>query len=161
MNDVNVEELEPRSLQTKDLFKMATILNKCGDKLMVVIRESNIDLEKLGEKAKKIEKAEEDKKEKAKGTKEAKEPEEIEVDKDIQVFGVQLFNVVLSVAESEIKSFLADLVNMTVEEFDVTGYKASLVIIEKLAKKENLVGFFQRAMKLVGTFKPSGKKKTS
>lgn len=168
MSEVNVEELEVRNLQTKDLFKVATILSKCGDKLMKAIRESNIDLGKLGEKAKELGEAEDEKKKKAKEigkedekkeVKDGEEPEE-EIDPDIQAFGVQLFSVVLSIAETEIKAFMADLVNMKVAEFDVLPYQAPLVIIEKLAKEEDLPAFFQRATKLVEIFKPSGKKQT-
>ena len=144
---VNVEDLEPRSLQTKDLFKVAVILSKCSDQLTKIIGESGIDLGELGKKAKEM---------REKGT-----PEGVEGGKDIQVFGVQLLGAVLVVAESDVKPFLADLVGMTVEEFDITPYKTSLIIIEKLAKKENLLDFFQRAMKLVEAFKPSEKKQIS
>jgi len=159
MSDINVEELEPRNLQTKDLFKIATILSKCGDKLMEAMKASNIDLGELGKKAKEMKEAGEGKK--AKDVKEGEKTEEAEVDKDVQIFGIQIFSVILSVAESEIKSFMADLVNMKVEEFDVLPYQATLVIIEKLSKKENLLDFFQRATKLVEVFKSSEKKQTS
>ena len=127
MNDIKVEELEPRNLQTKDLFRVATILSKCGDKLMETIKKTT----------------------------------GIEGEKNVQVFGAQMYTVILSVAESEIKPFLADLVGMKAEQFDTTPYDTSLVIIEKLAKKEDLPAFFQRASKLAGIFKPLGKKQTS
>lgn len=140
---INIEDLEPRSLQTKDLFRVATILNKCGDKLMEVVRKSDIDLGKLGEKVKEMKEG------------------DVKDSQNVQVFGVQIFSVVFAVAESDIKPFLADLVGMKVEEFDITPYQTSLVIIEKLAKKENLLDFFQRASKLAEIFKPLEKKQTS
>jgi len=148
MNDVNVEELEVRSLQVKDLKKVAKIIGKCFDKLLKASEESGIGLKEFEEKAKEI--------------KAAKKPEkEKESEKDFEVFGMQLFNIIYEAAESDIIPFIASFINKTAEEFDVMSYKTPLIIIEKLAEKEDLVAFFQRAMKLVKMFRSSGKKQTS
>lgn len=141
--EVNVEELEVRGLQVQDLFKVAKIIGKCFDKLMKASEASGIGLKELEEKVK------------AKN----KEPEESE--KDFEVFGMQLFNIVYEAAESDIKPFIASFINVKAEELDVLPYKVPLIILEKIAKEEDLPGFFLRAMKLVRLFKPSGKKQTS
>ena len=143
MNDINVEELKVRSLQVQDLFKVAKILGTCFDKLLKASEKAGIGLKEFEEKAK---------------AKNKKEPEAKEPEKDFEVFAMQLFNIVYEAAESDIKPFMASFIGKTAEEFDVLPYETPLIILEKLAEKEDLPGFFLRVMKLVRLFKPSGKK---
>lgn len=54
---------------------------------------------------------------------------------------------------------MADLVGRSVEEFDSLPFDAPLAVVEKLAEKEDIAGFFKRARKLATAF--SGIRQTS
>ncbi len=132
------EELKVRSLQVQDLFKVAKIIGTCFDKLMKASEKAGIGLKEFEEKVKNKDK-----------------------EKDFEVFGMQLFNIVYEAAESDIKPFMASFIGKTAKEFDVLSFEVPLIILEKLAEKEDLSGFFLRVMKLVRLFKPSEKKQKS
>jgi hypothetical protein len=56
----------------------------------------------------------------------------------------------LKYAEKDIKTWLADLVNIKPEEFDGLAFDAPIEIIEQLAEKEDLLSFLQRVQQLRG-----------
>ncbi len=136
-----MEDLKVRGLQVEDLFTMAAMISKCFKELMTATQKAGIGLKEFEENVKGIKKE--------------------DSDKDFEVFGIKLFEIIYNVAKSDIKPFMADLVGVSVEEFTKLSFQAPLVILEQLAEKEDLPGFFQRVLKLVEIFKPSGKKPTS
>lgn len=74
---------------------------------------------------------------------------------DSQVVGILIIEAAMKHAESQLKEFLADIVGMTVEEFEQEPFDAPIDILYELAEKENLQGFFQKVQKLMSKF--SGK----
>lgn len=53
-------------------------------------------------------------------------------------------------AETDVKAWLAELVDMSVEEFDKLPFDAPIEIVEALADQEDLASFFQRVKGLAG-----------
>jgi len=78
--------------------------------------------------------------------------------KSATAIGLAFLAVVLKHAESDIKKWMASLIGKSVEEFDKLPFDTPLAIVEKLAKTEDIKGFFMRARKLSGVF--SGTKQT-
>lgn len=69
--------------------------------------------------------------------------------------GVAIFSAVLTHAESDFKAWLADIAEMTQEEFEKQPFDYPLQLLEELAEKEDLSRFFERAKKLMGKIKKS------
>jgi hypothetical protein len=128
MEDINV-----RSLKTKDLFTVADILGQCGEDFLqtagTVIRKTFMEKEK--------------------GTSLM----------TYQMIGVTLFTSALKQASGAVKTWLADLIGKTVEEFEEMPLGTSLKIVKTLGKQEDLTSFFQEASSLAKEL--FGEKQTS
>jgi hypothetical protein len=62
--------------------------------------------------------------------------------------GITLFSTVMQYAESDLKSLLAGIAEMDVEEFEQMPFDYPLEVIEQLAETEDLNRFFDRVKTL-------------
>lgn len=58
--------------------------------------------------------------------------------------GVILFSNIMQHAETDFKTWLADIAGMSVEEFEQMPFDYPLEVIEQIAEQEDLNGFLQR-----------------
>lgn len=63
-----------------------------------------------------------------------------------------IIDVCMEFAETELKAFLAGLVNMSIEEYEQGDFDLTLVILEKWQEQEDLASFFKRAAGLINKF---------
>lgn len=69
-----------------------------------------------------------------------------------QEAGMLIFDVGMEHAQKELSKFFAELVNMTVEEYEAAPFDTTLTILEQLEQNENLADFFGRAAKFGKSF---------
>jgi hypothetical protein len=63
--------------------------------------------------------------------------------------GIAIFSAVMAHAETDLKTWLADIAEISVEEFDKKPFDYPLEIIEEIAEKEDLSRFLERAKNLL------------
>lgn len=63
--------------------------------------------------------------------------------------GIAIFSAVMAHAESDLKAWLADIAEMSTEEFEKMPFDFPLEVFEKIAEKEDLNRFFERVKKLL------------
>jgi hypothetical protein len=63
--------------------------------------------------------------------------------------GIALFSAVMAHAESDFKAWLADIAEISVEEFEKKPFDYPLEVLEQIAEKEDLTRFFERAKNLL------------
>jgi hypothetical protein len=66
----------------------------------------------------------------------------------IEKIGIEVFKTMLEHLESDLCEWLADLVGVTVEEFDDLPFNAELDIISQIADAEEFADFFTQASQL-------------
>lgn len=71
---------------------------------------------------------------------------------DQQLFGIIVIEAAMKHAETDMKSLLADLIGVTVEEFEKEPFDAPITILEKVADQENLKDFFSKVQGLQKKF---------
>jgi hypothetical protein len=69
--------------------------------------------------------------------------------------GIAIFSAVMQHAETDFKAWLADIAEMTTEEFEKMPFDYPLELLENLAEQEDLSRFFERVKKLMGKMKKS------
>lgn len=69
--------------------------------------------------------------------------------------GIAIFSAVMQHAETDFKAWLADIAEMTTEEFEKMPFDYPLEVLEKLAEQEDLSRFLERVKKLMGKMKKS------
>lgn len=161
-------EIKVKELGTAHLFRLATIISKLGAKALDKIKEINERFDPEIKKAQaEVMQKYEHKIKNAKSSEETKKLEEarnaemqmsvrpIEGAKQEQL-GIAILFIALEHAESHLKGLLAELVDMTPEEFDKTPIDTTLVIIEDLIGRKDFKRFLEQAWslakKISGTF---------
>jgi hypothetical protein len=71
---------------------------------------------------------------------------------DSQILGIMIVEAAMKHAEGQMKELLADLVGLSVEEFEKESFDAPLEILGTLAEQEDLKGFLQKAQGLMKKF---------
>ena len=139
-----------RRLSIKDLFDIAALVAICGKEIMDAIKDMPMpDIAKFAKDKK--ENKEEATPDLPIENKEEKPPEIKITEQDESKFltlAITVFTALFKYAGDKIKPIFANLVGMTVEEFDKQPYDLLMDIIEKLAEQEDLPGFFTRAFQL-------------
>lgn len=72
---------------------------------------------------------------------------------DPSAIALDLFGVLFTDAESDIKAWCADLCGKTVEEFDALPPDTIFEIIDQLKSREDMKGFLGRVSRLISTTK--------
>jgi hypothetical protein len=67
--------------------------------------------------------------------------------------GIAIFSAVMAHAETDFKTWMADIAEISVEEFEKKPFDYPLEVIEEIAEKEDLTRFFERAKNLMGKIK--------
>jgi hypothetical protein len=74
----------------------------------------------------------------------------ISEDMNPKQLGVTFFASALQYAETDFKNLLANICEMTVEEFDKQPFDYPMEVIEKLIETEDMKSFLERVKSLVG-----------
>lgn len=123
--------MKVRRLKTKDLFTVATIIAKCGNDFFITAGRLLIGMNDEEE----VENGKKGKKEEKRKT-------------NYGAIGISVFTSLLKYADTDIKEWLASMVEMEVKEFDELPIDAPVEIIEEMARQEDLKDFFTRVMGL-------------